>query len=198
VVVLAVVGAIALVGSLQRNAGNDYEGGFNTSGRRQAWDFFLGVGDRHPWSGNGLGASAVATATEAPAGVQTAFVAPHNEYIHLYVDLGWLLGAVVLGAVALLLGYVARRAAGALEALGLLAGTAVLALLDNPLSTASIPLLLALLVGVYRNSVEREDHDRVGRRTRPHRRLDQAARHGPPARPERVAVARGGRGELPG
>jgi hypothetical protein len=140
-VVVVPIGLIAL----QRNQGNEYEGAVNTSGRVQAWDFYLSVAERHPFTGNGIGAAAVANIEERPVGVQATFAAPHNEYIHMYVDTGWLVGAAILLVTGVLL-YSVRHSEGRMTALGLLGAFAVLAVVDNPLSTPVAPLGLAVLL----------------------------------------------------
>jgi O-antigen ligase len=142
---LAVVAVPIGLIALRRNQGNQYEGAINTSGRVQAWEFYLSVADRHPFTGNGIGAAAVANARERPVGVQTNFEAPHNEYIHMYVDVGWLVGAVIVLAVAALL-FSSWHSEGRMTGAALVTAFGVLALVDNPLSTPVVPLGLALLL----------------------------------------------------
>ncbi|MGY1805889.1 O-antigen ligase family protein [Blastococcus sp. SYSU D00669] len=181
VIALGAIGVAATVGAVQRNAGNSYEGSFNTSGRLQAWQFFLAVAERHPFAGNGLGASSVANAAESPVGVQPAFIAPHNEYIHLFVDVGWLFAALLMGSVAWLVISAFWRAMGWQVVVGILGGLAVLASVDNPLSTPSIPLMLALLLNLVGEWNE-EGHVRA-----PGRLRVEGAHHRVASRAQRLA-----------
>jgi O-antigen ligase len=195
VAALSVIGVLAGIGSLARDQGNAYEGSFNTSGRLQAWQFFLNVAERHPWSGNGLGASSVAVATEAPAGVQTAFIAPHNEFIHLYVDTGLALAIALLASLAVMMWTIARASAGALLAVAVMGGMAVLATVDNPLSTPGITLMVALFLRVLLPSIDgNSDRD-----TRPSSLSVEhpAGDHGPAPGPERMALSQGSGQQLP-
>lgn len=139
--------AAALPLLLQRSAGNSYEGAFNTSGREQAWPFYFGLGAANPLIGRGLGFANIAQAYYDPTGVQ-ALTAPHNEYLHLFVDGGVLLEVGYLGA--LLAAFIA--AAGALpKGSRMIVGAILLAVLtyaatDNPFSTPqfSVPLLVVV------------------------------------------------------
>ncbi|WP_128893848.1 O-antigen ligase family protein [Longirhabdus pacifica] len=66
-------------------------GVLDTSGRTDAWSFYLERAADTPWFGKGLGSS-----LEANDGtLYDGFVVPHNEYIRFYYDTG-LIGAVIL------------------------------------------------------------------------------------------------------
>ena len=156
---LVLGGLVALPALLARSSGNSYEGSFNTSGREQAWPFYLSLGDASPLIGRGLGFSSVAQETLKPIGVQT-LEAPHNEYIHLYVDGGVVLLALFLLGLALVLARAAEvghRAGLVVGAFGL--ALAVYAVTDNPFSTPqfSVPLAIVLAALLVLRQERRED-----------------------------------------
>jgi O-antigen ligase len=59
----------------------------NTSGRSQAWAYFLERTSESPWFGNGVGT--VTVMVRADQTVNQGFVAAHNEYIQTYTEGGW-------------------------------------------------------------------------------------------------------------
>jgi teichuronic acid biosynthesis protein TuaE len=141
------VALIALPEILARNAGNSYEGTFNTSGREQAWPFYISLSKDSPLLGRGLGFANIANALLHPVGVQEAFESPHNEYIHFFVDGGLLLAVpFFLGLISLVLlvGKVNRRR---MLALGVLAATLTYSFVDNNFSTPQWDVVFGLLMG---------------------------------------------------
>lgn len=157
VLLLVVLIAVALPNLLERSAGNSYEGAFNTSGREQAWPFYLQVIEASPWIGRGLGFATIAIGIYAPVGVQQ-LTAPHNEYLHLATDGGLLLlvGFLVVLAIAF---RSAIRSAG--RGSGVVMGAALVAILvyalsDNPFSTPQfmVPfaVVLSALLAMRRDS----------------------------------------------
>lgn len=153
---MAIVGAaaVALIATVPelilRSQGNSYEGKFNTSGRDQAWNFFLDVGSASPLTGRGLGFSPLAVELLKPVGVQTAFIAPHNEYIHFYVDGGILFATAVLGCFAAVFVAAARSQTGTARWLVIVLGigTAFYSYTDNTLSTPQYPILVFMMLGL--------------------------------------------------
>lgn len=138
---------VALPGLLSRSAGNAYEGAFNTSGREQAWPFYLGLVSDTPVLGRGLGFASIAQRLYAPLGVQN-LDAPHNEYLHFIVDGGALLliGYVLVVLVALV---TAAREIGPGARLVLIAFAPALALYattDNPFSTPQFMIPFAVVL----------------------------------------------------
>lgn len=129
-----------------RTEATTFETGYNTSGRAEAWAFYLSVAERHPWLGNGLGAGSVANAIEHPARVQAAFAAPHNEYLHLWVDAGLPLAAVMVVVLVLLVDRHLRAVVPLLTRLGVVVGILAYAVVDNPLSTVQFTAPLAMVL----------------------------------------------------
>ena len=158
---------------LARSAGTSYEGGFNSSGRSAAWQFYWNLSEGYRATGRGLGFSAIANEEYAPSGVQVNFVAPHNEYIHLILDGGvLLLTFYIVAFTMLLLGRRARRARSLSKtsALALAVMLAGFSYVDNPLSTPQFLLPLLLLVACrepLRAFAVREDEsaDRIDSKT---------------------------------
>ncbi|MGN6446087.1 O-antigen ligase family protein [Amnibacterium sp.] len=140
------VALIALPSILARDQGNSYEGSFNTSGRDQAWPFYISLSANSPLLGRGLGFANIANALLHPVGVQSAFESPHNEYIHLYVDGGFVLAVpFFFGLIALfaLVGRITRRR---MLALGILGATLLYCYVDNNFSTPQFDVVLGLLL----------------------------------------------------
>jgi O-antigen ligase len=132
---------------LLRSQGSSYEGAYNTSGRDAAWDFYIGVASLHPWAGNGVGAASVANTVDRPFGVQAAFESPHNEYIHLWLDVGAPLAAALCIVITALLYNGLRRSISPVSSMGITAGFLIFAFVDNPLSTVQFTAPLAIVLG---------------------------------------------------
>lgn len=173
------LGVMAAVPALlARSSGTSYEGGFNSSGRSAAWEFYWRLGEGARETGRGLGFSAIANKAYSPTGVQTNFAAPHNEYIHLILDGGVLLLVVYLGAFALLLAgrkSRASRSISAPSAAALAVMLASFAYVDNPISTPQfvLPFLLVLAVGKPHRArrARLPSYDRSASRTQAERQL---------------------------
>lgn len=121
---------------------------FNTSGRSNIWDAVLADAMSDPWLGHGPGSS-VALVTQLFAPV----LQPHNEYLRLFHDLGYV-GVVLfaLGMVSLLY-RIANRAArtdAPIHWAALLALSAVLlaAATDNVFVYPFVMFPLSILVGL--------------------------------------------------
>ncbi|MGH9464605.1 MAG: O-antigen ligase family protein, partial [Thermoanaerobaculia bacterium] len=124
----------------------------STTGRLRAWRFFWGVARENPWFGRGLGAG-----VEASVGhLHSSFRVPHNEYLRLVVDGGFVgLGAMLLGY-GLVGRQVVRSLVGAPERLFVLAALAALAfdaLLRNPLSAQHFMIPFWLFLGTISAAV---------------------------------------------
>lgn len=143
-----------------RNAGNGYESGLNTSGRDDAWAFYLRLAEQNTWVGNGLGFGNIANRVYHPANVQAAFEAPHNEYLHLYLDMG-ILGAIAVGIGFAVLFFAVRRATQGLTRTlvsAFFAATCLYAYFDNVLSTVQFTVPFALLIGAICSLPSRGSH----------------------------------------
>lgn len=81
------------IGNILHRTFNEEVEGMNLSGREYAWEFLINSFDKFNFFGRGLGAVTVSTAFEEENNI-SAFVAPHNEYIRFWYDLG-ILGVVL-------------------------------------------------------------------------------------------------------
>ncbi|MCX2755478.1 O-antigen ligase family protein [Gordonia sp. 4N] len=147
---IIVAGVAILPLLLQRSRSTALERGFNSSGRDEAWSFYFDQFSANPAFGNGLGFASVANEILKPTGVQSAFRAPHNEYLHFLVDVG-LIGSIGL-AVIMVVGLIrlVRRMTSPVM-IGLILAVAlsvvVYAYFDNIFSTPQflLPMLLTLM-----------------------------------------------------
>jgi teichuronic acid biosynthesis protein TuaE len=147
---IAVAGcAIAAPALIMRTTrGGIYESTFNTSGRKDAWQFFQGFVAENPLTGKGLGFSSIAVERYSPPHVWEGFRAPHNEYLHFSVD-GGIFFAIGLFLVILSAFVIAGRAhSGGMRALVAVfaLGTMALSFVDNTFSTVqfSVPVVILL------------------------------------------------------
>ncbi len=144
---ILVLAAIVMPVVILRSQGNSYEGAFNTSGREQAWPFFFALGAASPLIGRGLGLSSVALDLFQPVGVQS-IQAPHNEYLHFFVDGGvfLLVGVLTFVGVGLALAIRAAPKGSRIVVAAIVPVLAIYAAVDNPFSTPqfSVPFALVL------------------------------------------------------
>jgi hypothetical protein len=160
---VCVIVAAAFTAQLaKRDVGNSYEGGFNTSGRIQAWHFYGALAEKRPWSGYGLGTAAVANEVDHPTGVQEIFAAPHNEYIHLALDTGIPLGAALTVSFLFLCGIGASKHVGLVGGIGVVLVFTVYLGVDNVLSTPQMTGPLALIIGVWLAPSQIDSHSPNG------------------------------------
>lgn len=75
------------IGNIIHRTFNEEVEGMNLSGREYAWEFLINSFDKFNLFGRGLGAVTVSTAFEEENNI-SAFIAPHNEYIRFWYDLG--------------------------------------------------------------------------------------------------------------
>ena len=107
-----------------------------TSGRLDAWKQYWEAAKENLVWGRGLGASTVVN-----QGVSTAFVVPHNEYLRLVVDSGFVGLIIMLGAYGYLLYRSYKAQHTPLDKLMMMLAIGafvVLAGFDNPLSAQAI------------------------------------------------------------
>ncbi len=166
-VITAVVAAawfVVLGPELQARSMTSASGGqFDTSGRTEAWAFYLNAARGHEWTGLGLGAATVVTRYSAE--FSQYFPVPHNEYIRAYVDGGWIGLVLLLLALVLSGRYLISAVAPACRPTvrALMVATLVLAITDNAFSTVQylVPLGLALSAAVsLHQPVHRHGADR--------------------------------------
>jgi O-antigen ligase len=121
----------------------------NSSGRFDAWQFWIDRAELAPWFGQGIGASFRLTDFVRPTSVLADFVVPHNMYLQLWLDLGYVGCATVAVGFVIAWRWVRRNAApgsGPVLA-GLLVGVLVYAVVDNVLVTPQLTVPLAVLLG---------------------------------------------------
>ncbi|MGI6227388.1 MAG: O-antigen ligase family protein, partial [Peptococcales bacterium] len=141
----------------KRMAGTVFESNFNTSGRIEAWRYFIGEGSENILFGRGLGAGTVANQGEVRGG----FRVPHNEYIRMYVEGG------VIGTLLLLSGFfsvfkeIFRTIVPEerLCFLALILGFALYSFTDNTLSTTQFSIPFAWYLAVLSSRIESREQD---------------------------------------
>ena len=121
----------------------------DTSGRAEAWNFFLdGVKDS-PWFGRGLGSVLVSN----DGSIYQGFVVPHNEYIRFYYDSG-IIGVLLL---FLALFYVFRKVYIRLAPeikpyfFAFIMGVLIYSISDNTLSTIQFIVPFCIYLSALRN-----------------------------------------------
>jgi len=137
--------------------------GINTSGRDVAWAFWGERAARTPWFGQGIGASTQLTAGTRSGSELSYFVVPHNMYLQLWLDIGYVgIVLVVAGLVGFAVWAVRRVDRPARPVLyGLFVAFAVYSSVDNTLVTPQMMVPLLMLVAAMVASPSRLD-DEVG------------------------------------
>lgn len=159
---LAVVVGVFLPVILSRT---ETSSGLNSSGRLEAWQFFLGQAAVNPLFGRGLGAGPLASAF-APKGVlPDTFVAQHSEYVRLILELG--LVGIVMFAVAMVVGLGRLIVVAWSRGNGWIAATTVLGFLvysgtDNTLTDFQFGVPVGLLLGAMA-ALRRSERPAAGR-----------------------------------
>lgn len=127
------------------------EGSFNTSGRVAAWTYFWEEAQESPVVGHGLGAGP-AIGAQTPDYVGGDFTNPHNEYLRLFVDGGYVGLAIVLLAIVATMVFVYRSVPRPVtpDFAAIIAAFAVLSFVDNTLSSPEFMVPFAVLAGVAR------------------------------------------------
>ena len=129
----------------------------NVAGRARMWDLVVSSGREHPWIGQGLGTSQSVVSTGL-ADTRGQMSQPHNDYLRIWHDLGFVGLAFHLGAIGLwiwLLGrdwYAAERRLrqpALLELTGLLImiGLSVVEITDNAIIYQAVMGTAGTLVG---------------------------------------------------
>lgn len=147
VCVLIAISSVALPNLLERNQNTFTKDLIDSSGRLDTWNYFIQVGMVNPWFGRGLGTGTIANSSA----FSYTLTVPHNEYIRMFVDNGFVGVGLILLSMLLtfykLLKQVQRSVKGYLIAL--LVALFVYSLFDNTFTTAqfSVPFfwLLALI-----------------------------------------------------
>jgi O-Antigen ligase. len=80
---------VYLLGNMMLRSMLEDEPGFNLSGRNFAWEFMISSFDSINLFGRGLGSVTLATVGIGGNNL-SAFIAPHNEYVRFWYDLGWI------------------------------------------------------------------------------------------------------------
>ncbi|MBN1668948.1 MAG: O-antigen ligase family protein [Anaerolineales bacterium] len=145
----ALLVAVVAMPNFLRRTFIDNSGAINTSGRYDAWEFFITEGQEAPWLGRGFGAGTVANVGQ----VNSAFRVPHNEYIRMFVDGGLFGAALVLGSFILTFRHILRNQTGRRRSalLFMLLGFAVYSFFDNTLSTTQFSLPFFWYLGIQQS-----------------------------------------------
>jgi O-antigen ligase len=119
-----------------------------TSGRQLAWDFFWFEFQRDPWRGRGMGANSLIGGLSSNTIIQDYFAAPHNTYLQLLVDFGWILGVclIIVLSSALLLPAIRAKGPERLVLVPLVLGLLLYAYNDNLLAAPQPAMLSAAIV----------------------------------------------------
>ena len=150
VVALVVSGFAVTPMLVERTRTDESSSALDTSGRAEAWTFYLREVSEEPELGRGLGAGPV-IGEEGFGRLRGDFRGTHNEYVRLFVEGGWLGLVLVVGAVAVHLGSHLRRTPGHVRAgaITLVLVFAAYSAVDNTISNFHFFLPFGLLVGIY-------------------------------------------------
>jgi teichuronic acid biosynthesis protein TuaE len=135
VTVLSAAIYLQLDNFMKRSFGRQTDTVIDTSGRAEAWAFFLdGVKDSS-WMGRGLGSVLVAN----DGSIYSGFVVPHNEYIRFYYDTGWIGASCLFLALGITFSLLYKRLPTGSGVTGcfamFIAGFMIYSFTDNTLST---------------------------------------------------------------
>jgi teichuronic acid biosynthesis protein TuaE len=135
---------------IERTRTDETSSALDTSGRAEAWTFYLREVSEAPELGRGLGAGPV-IGEEGFGRLRGDFRGTHNEYVRLFVEGGWLGLVLVVGAVAVHLGSHLRRTPRHVRsgAITLVVVFAAYSAVDNTISNFHFFLPFGLLVGIY-------------------------------------------------
>jgi O-antigen ligase len=156
---LAVAGLMAVLPTLvERTKTSSTNDDLDTSGRAEAWSFYLDSMDGAVVGGRGIGAGPV-IGEESYGLLRGDFRGTHNEYVRLFVEAGWVGVVLVVGAIAVhLAAHLARTPSRAKAGFIALTVTfAAYSIVDNTVSTFHFFLPFGLLVGIYSSPAARWD-----------------------------------------
>jgi teichuronic acid biosynthesis protein TuaE len=150
VVALTVAGIAVTPMLVERTRTDETSSALDTSGRAEAWTFYLREAAGAPELGRGLGAGPV-IGEEGFGRLRGDFRGTHNEYVRLFVEGGWLGLVLVVGAVAVHLGSHLRRTPRHVRAgaIALVVVFAAYSAVDNTISNFHFFLPFGLLIGIY-------------------------------------------------
>jgi len=146
--------------------------GFNASGRFEAWDYWIRLAETSPVTGRGFGASVQLSESGGAIGVNREFTVPHQMYLQLWAELGYVGCVVLLVGLALLCRWVGPRAPDDTRRLlkTFVFAVLVYSLVDNTLVTpafvAPAVMFTAALASRGRNDEPAAHVARVGRTPR--------------------------------
>ena len=140
------------------------QAGFESSGRTEAWSYFLGETKGSEAFGRGLG-SAVLLA-QAADDLPGDFRGVHNDVLRIFIECGFIGGLLVVVAVARTLRAVYRQTATALrpDLLALFIAFLFYSFVDNTLSTFQFFLPLGLVLSVYSSAQHSSDDEEEAER----------------------------------
>lgn len=144
-----------------------------TTGRLGAWRYYWEVATTAPWFGRGLGASVVAGVGH----MSPTYYVPHNTYLRVLVDTGWVGLILLIGAFA----WMAKRLCHAASSLThrtfiltLFAIFALDALVRNPMSAQHFMIAFWLSLGILSGELPAPRDSLVRRVSRWRHRHDRA------------------------
>ena len=122
----------------------------SSSGRTEAWNYFISVADVNRLFGRGIGAGPIAGQYGPPL-IKTNFTGQHNEYVRFFLESGWI-GSIIfwfalLVAAIMLVSTVPRRYRPHVAAL--FVAFLVFSLTDNTISSLELFLTFSVLVSCY-------------------------------------------------
>jgi len=121
----------------------------DTSGRLEAWTYFLDGVKESPWFGRGLGSVLVSN----DGSLYQGFVVPHNEYIRFYYDSG-IIGAILLFLSLLFVFrqvFIRLHSDHKLYFIAFIMGFLVYTISDNTLSTLQFIVPFCMYLSALRN-----------------------------------------------
>ncbi|MGE0879511.1 MAG: O-antigen ligase family protein [Acidimicrobiia bacterium] len=121
-----------------------------TSGRSEAWKYFISQARGSQNFGRGLGSSPL-IGEAAKDQLPGDFRAPHNEYIRTYLETGYFGTFLIFGAIAIYVVQLVRwtRPYFRPDLIALLLAFFIYALTDNPMSGQHLALPFGLIIGIY-------------------------------------------------
>lgn len=125
-----------------RNQNNTMETGLNTSGRSEAWHFFLLQAKESPVFGLGLGASTALNTGQ----IDNSFEVPHNEYIRTYIETGYFGLFIVWLSIITMCIYAIKHSQNRPPVVLAVCSFLIFSITDNTLSTMQFSLPFVLLI----------------------------------------------------
>jgi teichuronic acid biosynthesis protein TuaE len=134
----------------------------DTSGRSEAWAYFINGVKDSPWFGRGLGSVLVSN----DGSIYSGFVVPHNEYIRFYYDGGIVGGVLLFLSLVIVFVSVYKRLSPLIRSyyVAFILGFLIYTISDNTLSTVQFIVPFLAYLNALRNlsaekNWQRRDND---------------------------------------